>query len=64
MALVVKRLEGETWKQAALRYAAKHGLEDEVAETFDEAFADGLDEPEAAWHACREWDVADFEDRP
>jgi hypothetical protein len=65
MALVVKRNEGETWKQTALRYAAKRGLEDEVEGAFNElAEGHGLSEREAALGACVEWDVADFEDRP
>lgn len=64
MALVVKKLEGETWKQAAVRYAAKHGLEQEVEESFDELVEGGAPEDQAAWDACVEWDVAEFEDRP
>ena len=63
MALVVKKLEGETWRQAALRYAAEHGVEDEVAAYFAVAVELGADEAQAALDACVEWDVADFEDR-
>lgn len=64
MALVVRKLEGETWKQAALRYGAKHGLADEVGRSFDDLLAQGETEQSAAWWACTGWDVADFEDRP
>lgn len=64
MALVVKRLEGETWKQAALRYAAKHGLAEEVAETFDELVGGGMVAEQATWSACVDWNIVDFEDRP
>lgn len=65
MALVVKKLEGETWKQAALRYAARRGLEDEVEAAFDEyAEGLGLSLREAAVRACVEWNVGDFENRP
>lgn len=64
MALVVKKLEDETWRQAALRYAARHGLEDEVEGTFNQLIDLGLSDREAALGACAEWDVADFEDRP
>lgn len=63
MALVVKRLEGETWKQTALRYAAKYGLAEEVAEAFDELVEGGTPADQAAWNACVEWDVAEFEVR-
>ena len=64
MALVVKKLEGETRRQAAIRYAAKHGLADEVEGTFNNLVnVLGLPENEAALSACIEWDVADFEDR-
>lgn len=64
MALMVRRLEGETWKQAALRHAAKHGLTAVVEVLFDELVAGGTSEDQAAWNACVEWDVAEFEDRP
>lgn len=64
MALVVKKLEGETWKQAASRYAAKRGLAEEVAETFDDLVdVFGLSDENAALAACVGWGVTEFEDR-
>lgn len=59
--LAIKRRDGETWRQAAERYAAPWGLQDEVLADFDADIAKGVDEAEAAWGACMERDVLPFE---
>lgn len=51
MSLRIRRAEGETWREAAARYGKAHDLE----------LDNGIDEGEAAWNACYEWDVLDFE---
>lgn len=61
MALVVRKLEGETWRECAVRYAARYGLESEVLEIFDRDVAAGVEEGRACWNACYEWDVVEYE---
>lgn len=59
--LSLTRNEGETWREAAKRQATRFGLQDEVLEEFDMAVAAGEPEEQAAWGACLEWDVLDYE---
>lgn len=61
MALVLRRTDRETWLGAAKRYAARYGLESEVEVAYEKEIAEGCDEQDAAWNACYEWDVLDFE---
>lgn len=63
MSLVIRKKDGETWRQAAERYATKYGLEGEVLDIFDSEVARGVDDGQAAWNACYEWDVLDVEDK-
>jgi hypothetical protein len=39
-------------------------METEVQEYYDSAIAHGKDESEAAFEACYEWDLLDYEDTP
>lgn len=59
VALVIRRRDGETWRQAALRLARKYGMEEEVAASFDEYRREGSSAEDAAWCACYDWDVID-----
>lgn len=60
MSLVLKKRESETWREAALRQAARYNMEGEVAEFYDRFIAAGDTEDQAAWGACYEWDVLDY----
>jgi hypothetical protein len=65
MPLIVRKQEGETWREAALRYAKPWSPEAQVGEIFDREVASGTPESRAAWNACHEWDVLDYtEDAP
>lgn len=61
MPMVLRRIGEETWREAAARYGRRCGLEAEVLAFFDDERACGADECDAAWAACYEWDVLDFE---
>jgi hypothetical protein len=64
MGLVLKKREGETWREAALRQAKKHRMESKVAQEYDHYLSCGHEPCRAAWCACYEWDVLDFIDEP
>lgn len=51
---------GESWRDAAERYARKHGLEHEVLELFDQDVSAGGDPAHAAWSALYEWDILEI----
>jgi len=59
--LVLKRWEKESWKDCAIRYAKHYGLEEEVIEEYNKAINLGCAEDEAAYCACEEWDILDYE---
>ena len=59
--LKITKLPSETWRQCALRYGKRHGLEHEVAEAYDKIAKDEYDD-EAAWEAVNEWDCCDLHD--
>lgn len=61
MSLVVRRNEGETWRECVQRVAGKYGLEGECLDIFDADVAVGTDEGTAAWGALYEWDCLDYE---
>ena len=59
--MVIK--DGETPRQAMLRYATEYGgLEDEVEWEYQEGLKQGLSEQDAAWAALLEWDLLDYVD--
>lgn len=65
MSLGCKRNAGETWRDCAIRYAARYGLQDEVVGIFDFSVISGAPEDQACWDALCEWDLLDFrEDSP
>lgn len=64
MPLVVRRNEGETWRECVIRYAKPHGLQAECLVEFDSATLAGEDEAQAAFDALYEWDCTDFEPEP
>jgi hypothetical protein len=64
MSLVLAKAEGETWRDAAVRYARAYGLGAEVAADYERFRKSGDSEAAAAWSACYEWDVLDFRDEP
>ncbi len=47
MALVVTRVDGETWLDAVRRQAEPHGLESEVTQSYEAARKEGQDEAPA-----------------
>lgn len=55
----IRRNEGETWRECAIRYGRRFGLQREITEMYDAAIKHGEIEEQAAWGACLEWDVAD-----
>lgn len=57
MALALTRNTGESWRQAAMRLAAKHGLEGEVGDAYQKYIEQGDTEEDAAWAACYDWDL-------
>ena len=58
--LKLTREEGETWRDCAIRYARKEGLEEEVLGLYQHYIEMGYDEGLSAFYACSEWDVLDF----
>lgn len=60
MSLVLRREEGESWYQAAIRQATKYGMEFEVDADYQSFIHLGYSDQEAAFDACYEWDVLDF----
>jgi len=58
--LKLERQENETWREAAIRVARTHGLEEEVGNTFDSYIAQGDTEAQAAWAACYDWDLCEL----
>lgn len=60
MGLSIKRNEGESWLDCALRYGRKYGLEHEIKTEYDESIAAGNNEEDAAWGAVYEWDCCDL----
>lgn len=62
VALGITKNEGESWRDCAMRYAKKWGLEHEIAHAFDACLASGDSDEEAAWAACYEWDVCDLKE--
>jgi hypothetical protein len=61
MPLTLRRKEGETWLQAALRRSEYHELQTEVRAEYDAALAKGATEAQAAWSALEMWDLLAFE---
>lgn len=59
--LVLYRNDEETWREAAIRQAKKHGLEWEVEEAYNEAVNSGVQEDRAAFSACFMWDCLDIQ---
>lgn len=54
------RRDDESWRDCALRYAHKWGLEREVMEMYDDSKASGAKDEDACWHALYEWDLLDL----
>lgn len=61
MSLILKKTEEETWRQCALRYASEYGLDFEVEASMDKFLSQDASEQEAAYNACYEWDLLDYE---
>lgn len=55
----IRRADGETWLEAALRLARPHDLEDMVREHYQQGRALGVSEEEAALHAVIDLDIAE-----
>jgi len=53
----LRKLPGESWREAALRVAKPWGLEAEVADQYDLEVSRGVEDARAAWNACFDWDV-------
>lgn len=61
-ALGISREKDETWRECAIRYGRKYGLEWEITEWFDRGIAAGKPDFEAAIEAVNEWDCCDLKD--
>lgn len=59
--LVLRRNPDESWRQAALRAASRYGLEEEVSEDYAARLKSGESEEDAAWGACYEWDLLEYD---
>jgi hypothetical protein len=57
VSLAVRRNEGESWRECALRHAEPYGLTQEIAFGYDAAIMAGVAAPDACFLACYEWDV-------
>lgn len=62
MPLTLRRKEGESWLQAALRRSEYYGLQKEVRAEYDAALAQDASPAQAAWAALYTWDLLAFED--
>jgi hypothetical protein len=62
MSFYVQRDADETWREAVAKQGRKHGMEREVLETFDAELVRNpdVDQADAAFHACYEWDACDL----
>lgn len=62
MTQFMHREEKETWREAVARQGRKHGMELEVVAAFDAEIRANpeMDESQAAWCACYEWDALDY----
>lgn len=60
MALVLKREEGQSWKDAAIAAGKPYGLQEDVAEAYDSNKKLGFSDEDAAWGAALEWDVLEL----
>lgn len=63
MSLVLHRNDGESWKEAALRKADEYGLKPEVEQVYEKEIGEGIPPRAAAWTACYEWDILDYEEK-
>jgi len=54
--LVMIKNQGETWREAVMRYATKYGLDDECLAVYESQVDGGVPEQEAAFNALAEWD--------
>lgn len=61
--LYCRRRDDESWRDCAIRYARRYGLEREVLEQFDAAIAAGAHDAQACMHALDEWDLLDYRDQ-
>jgi hypothetical protein len=52
--------KGETWIEAALRYAKPYGLQWEVTTVYERCLKAGAAEEDAAYAALSEWDLLDL----
>jgi len=62
MPLFLSKKPEETWKEAAIRYAAKYGMETEIENFYDDLIKKGAPEDKAAFWTLDEWDLLDYED--
>ena len=61
MSLMMKRADGESWYEAGLRYAKRHGLEGEFNDSYNYSKIKGEKEADAVYYALSEWDLLDYE---
>lgn len=64
--LYIQRESDETWREAVARQAGKYGLSHECLTIYDALRKNqpDMDESEAAWCACLEWDVLELSHDP
>lgn len=61
MPLVVKKLDGETWKECCERIAMQFKMDYECLEEYERLISQGKPEDEACWMALYEWDCVPWE---
>lgn len=59
--LKISRKDNESWKECALRYGYKYGMDEEVLEEYEKLKAQGMTDREAAFYACVECDICDWD---
>lgn len=61
MTLMVKRNDGETWRDCTMRMASAWLSEEEINEDFDELIAEGESEADACFILLESLDMLDFD---
>lgn len=64
MSFALKKYDGESWLDAALRLAEPYGLSWEIKNSYKENMTlRKMSEKEAAFEAAYEWDILDYESK-
>jgi len=58
--LKMSRFKGETWRNAVIRLAKVHELDDKVKQSYDWYRNHDCGDQEAGWRAAYEWDIMEL----